>query len=310
MSNQKNTINSGKKPHNHPRKRQTQKTPMQSKKDRLRKKRINNKARNYSPNPQKQLPQRYKPAQLPSKTEYSKKHNSQLASVNSQKKPSEKKPTKKPNNKNNHNLNYKANPKKNSRKNKEINKKTNKEIAKKTRLDSTHLLPILDYIDKGYSGFLLKNNIYMNLFRIHNHDYVNKSENETKLDIAYWERVYRAIAPANFKILITNMPNNITECKDYLKRESKKVTDLTYIQLLKEEIAELERLESGEYKQPYLFIYLNKYEDLINYNAEVVRNLCETGLAQEIEVSEKLMILNKLCCPHTYDSLKHFENLI
>lgn len=248
---------------------------------------------------QPQLPQRRKPAQLPPGNKMNKSNN-QLARINSQYNSRDPRKINKD----------KQKTTKNNNKAKPVYKGTKKDAIKKAKLNATQLLPILDYLDDGETGFLCKNEVYMNIFRINNKDYMNMSDNETKLDIAYWERIYRTIEPANFKILITNMPNNVSECRDYLRRECKKVKEPIYVQMLKEEIAELEKLEKGEYKQPYLFIYLKKYDALVNYNGRILRALCDTGIAQEIDVTEKLAVLNKLNCPHTYDTQKYFELLI
>lgn len=195
----------------------------------------------------------------------------------------------------------KKNKRKLQNKPKSSNKRRN-EMLSKIDYSVTDLLPFVKMTDKGYSGFQMKENKYMNIFLIIMQDYPNMSETDVRLQASQWDKFYRTLDALNVKEVGINLPVDTKDNQAFFRNKRDKTSNSIYRNILNENIEDLQNLEDRQNRQSYLFVFANSYEELKKYNDRVNLILCYTGLARHISPTQKIRVLRKLNNPHCYGS--------
>lgn len=218
--------------------------------------------------------------------------NKQVRKVVKKKKPSQTQNT----NQNNQNNKKAKSSKKPSKKAKE----TQRAKLKKLEYTTTDLIPFIKPLDKGHTGFLMKEGVYMNIFMIQNQDFPNKEENEVVFQAFNWHKFYLTLDKMEIKMVGISLPLDTRNNQEYLKYKLEKSNVSEYRNILKEAIEEYKELSNRQYKQPFLFVYTNSYERLTKYNERIVASLSSIGIVKEISPEQKINVLEKLNNPFCF----------
>lgn len=174
-----------------------------------------------------------------------------------------------------------------------------KNALSKIEYSFTDLCPFLSRLDNGYTGYKMKDEIYMNVFQIFNTDYVNMSEKDVLLQIEAWKNLYKSIENSELKFLGLNLPTDTMRNKMRIKNVLSRTTNTEYKRILKEMIDELNMLESRQTKQNYMFVYSTNLENLERCNRRVQAILFPLGIAEEVSPKMKEYIFQKLNNPYS-----------
>lgn len=172
------------------------------------------------------------------------------------------------------------------------------QLLKKIEYNSFDLIPYKKKIDKGETGFLMKNDYYVNIFATSNHDYPNISENNVVIQIGQWEKFYKTIDKTNVKKIFLSLPLDTRENQNFYKRKLMQTDSPAKKRILRESIVEFEALKDIQYKQEYLFIFVDSVDNLVKFNRRVRTILCASGCCYELSVKEKINVLTKLNNPY------------
>lgn len=186
-----------------------------------------------------------------------------------------------------------------NRKNKKNKKKPNIDINEYD-LSTLLILPYVSRIGDGTIGYLLKNNVHMNVFRIKMHDFYNEEENYVVEQAAQWDMFYRTYKGCS-KTISFKLPIDVSSNISYFKRKIKKTTNPIYKRILNENIENFSEAKDKEVLNAYLFIFADSIDKLNVMNNQIYNSLCASNCVQLITVKEKESVINRINNPYSYE---------
>ena len=157
---------------------------------------------------------------------------------------------------------------------------------------TTELLPFVG-IDKGL--FLMRDNSYMDIFKLVTKDLISASESEIELDMLQFEKFYKMYA-ADCKIIGINFPTDTKRQQQYFQHKINTTENPFFKEILQTKYDEL--VDVNLYytdREYYLMIFCPSYEKYLEARNIITVTLKNVGLISDISVEKKIMILTKLC---------------
>lgn len=189
-------------------------------------------------------------------------------------------------------------------------RKEKEKILENIPLSTLDLLPFKDYIDdgvyeKGYYGFELEDNTFMNLYEVVPYDYASMSDNEVLMHIIYWDRFYRTHSES-IKLLSINLSVDTQPNIAYFKRKYNSTQNQLYREVIRDNINDFLSIKDRNVKKWYLKIFANTFEEIVKLNAQVRASLEQNRLVMQIDTRQKVILLNKISNPynHSYKNIK------
>ena len=158
--------------------------------------------------------------------------------------------------------------------------------------NATALLPFVG-IDKGL--FLMRDNSYMDIFRLVTKDLISASESEIELDMLQFEKFYKMYA-VDCKMIGINFPTDTKRQQQYYQRKIDSTDNPLFRRFLQTKYEEL--VDVNLYctdREYYLMIFSESYEKYLEAKSIIAVTLKNADLAEEISIDKKISILAKLC---------------
>ena len=158
--------------------------------------------------------------------------------------------------------------------------------------NTTELLPFVG-IDKGL--FLMRDNSYMDIFRLVTKDLISASESEIELDMLQFEKFYKMYA-VDCKMIGINFPTDTKRQQQYYQRKIDSTDNPLFRRFLQTKYEEL--VDVNLYctdREYYLMIFSESYEKYLEAKSIITVTLKNADLAEEISIDKKISILAKLC---------------
>ena len=157
---------------------------------------------------------------------------------------------------------------------------------------TAELLPFVG-IDKGL--FLMRDNSYMDIFRIITKDLISASESEIEFDMLQFEKFYKMYA-ADCKIIGINFPTDTKRQQQYFQHKINTTDNPLFKEILQTKYEEL--VDVNLYytdREYYLMIFCPSYEKYLEARNIITVTLKNVGLISDIDTEKKIRIITKLC---------------
>lgn len=184
------------------------------------------------------------------------------------------------------------------------------------RLKTLLMPPQTDSIAKlipitGLSGdmFQLRDGTFLDIVSIVTKDLTGASADDFDFFVAMWAKLYRTYG-TDLKLVSLNAPTDTRAQRHYIEHKFKKNKNPLYAEILEEKLQQLKNVERHRTDREYYIFVFSKTEEDYRENMAIIRqNLVSNFLAEEIPMSEKLSVLEKLCNQNATLQIRNSEKV-
>lgn len=159
----------------------------------------------------------------------------------------------------------------------------------------TELIPI-SYYATDLDAYVLKDNTYINFFKINTKDIYSVSEDERTWDDMKFAKLYQTYT-GELKCVILNFPTNTLVQQEYWKHKIETTANPVLKKQQEEKLFQLEWLQTNSTKREFYLFYFSENKEQLKKNTSDILAIMGTGrdgLLELISPAKKHQILFKL----------------
>ena len=180
-------------------------------------------------------------------------------------------------------------------KKREDRKKTAEEEKEEKISISKTTVDLLPFIRVEKNIFYMRDDTYMDIFRITTKDLISASASELDFDMLQFEKFYKMYF-ADFKIVGINFPTDTKKQQQFYLHKINDTDNPLFKEILQTKYEEL--VDVNTYytdREYYLMIFCKTYEKYLEAKNIILVTLGNTNLVSEISVDRKIDVITKMC---------------